>query len=128
MWTPTKLLQCSGRDSSAEHLDQIRLTPIIDLGEMDITTMSLKCPVCEPRRSTGILKKQKQRSDAKELAPKGHGRCLSFFQFVGVIKRPWGAYGAKIRTLEGKRLWLGTYTIEEAVSHAYDDATRKFKG
>ena len=59
MWTPAKLLQCSGKDSSAEHLDQVRLTPIIDLGELDITTMSLKCPVREPRRSTGILKNNK---------------------------------------------------------------------
>lgn len=128
MWTPAKLLQCSGKDSSAERLDQIRLTPIIDLGELDITTMSLKCPVREPRRSTGILKKQKQRSDAKELVPKGNGRRVSFSRFVGVRKRPWGAYGAEIRTPEGKRLWLGTYTTEEAAAHAYDDAARKFKG
>ena len=128
MWTPAKLLQCSGKDSSAEHMDQILLTPIIDLGDLDITTMGLKCPVREPMRSTRILKKQKQKSDVKELGPKGHGRHVSFSRFVGVRKRPWGAYGAEIRTPEGKRLWLATYTTEEAAAHAYDDAARKFKG
>lgn len=105
-----------GRRSIKRYINEIRFqtNPILEKKLPSITSAAAAA-----KKQKKVLKKKGNKENA----------TLSFTEFRGVRRRPWGNYVAEIwHPCHRVKVWLGTYSTAEEAAKAYDIAAIQLRG